>query len=187
MMEVTYSSVKPELKTSPDHYFGESNVVCFAYKNGKVLWADQHDKQNFLFDNGKPIIKIEAGISPQHVTHSNLIRHYNMATKANETKEGWSRGRTDSTRTKFNLWGSYEEKEISRIVGALKREKILKPAKTYEIGTASRSGSKVYALETVWTTGISPHEAIRKRIYKKLGLESKLQRFINTLRESLFK
>lgn len=186
-MEVTYSSTKPELKTSPDHYFGEPNVVCFAYKKGNLLWADQHKNQNFLFYNGKPIIKIEKGIPSRQVTHSNLIRHYNMATNSNEEKENWTRGRADTTRTKLNLWGSYTEGEISRIVRALKSENILKPAKTYEVGTASRSGSKVYALETVWVAPISPHEAIRKHIYKKLGLESKLRKFLNILREALSK
>jgi len=186
-MKAIYSSEKPELKTSPDHYFGLPNVVAFSYKSGNLLYADKDKNKTTLFLNGKAIANI-AEVLSKRVTHSNMMKHYNDAMKSNEDKANWIRGRTNSARTQINLWGQPDSNVIEAILRALGKNDVLNKQDEYKVGTISKTGgSNIYEVEPAKApeVQIKPHKEIRKRLYKKLGLESKIKKFIKILRESL--
>jgi hypothetical protein len=186
-MKTIYTSKKPELKTSPDHYFGKPNVVAFAFKDGKLLYSAPEGKDSKVFLNGKVIDVAKENFT--HMIHRQLVSQYNKVTNSEENKETWVRGRTDSTRTKINLWGHYQEKELANILNYLQKYDILKPKNSYEVGLVSKQGgSEIYEIvpgEYAPEVQVKPHTEIRKGIYAKLGLESKLKKLLNILREGL--
>jgi len=186
-VKAIYRSEKPELKTSPDHYFGLPNVVAFSYKSGNLLYADKDKYKTTLFLNGKAIDNIKE-VSAKRVTHSNLMKHYNDATKSSENKESWIRGRTNSARTQINLWGQHDSDVIETILQALGKNDLLSKQDEYKVGTISKEGgSNIYEVEPAKTpeVQIKPHKEIRQKLYRKLGLESKIKKFIKILRETI--
>ena len=188
-MKILYHSDKPELKTSPDHYFGLPNVVTFAYRNGNLLYSDKKDGKGFVFLDGKPLAIVK-DIPVRQMTHSNLMRYYNEAIGSTEEKEHWRRGRTNSSRTRINLWGNLNTPEIQDMLHALKKWHILSDQPEYKVGLVSKEqGSKIYAFEPAQRTPaqISPHKEIRKKIYRRLGIESRLRNFLKKLYETLQK
>jgi len=186
-MKTLYTSQKPLLKTSPDHYFGLLGVVCFAYKENQLLYAKGlKSDETGVFQNKKLLQKIDQQ-NPETIYHSQLFKIYNEVTGKKENKENWTRGRTSPEKDAINLWGDVSQDEIQSILAALRNSNILvyKLSNLYEVGTVSKKGSKVYEVEakepSVQTTD---HKIIRKHIYQKLGLES-IQKFFSLLRESL--
>lgn len=188
-MKVLYYSKKPEMKTSPDHYFGESGVICFAYKNGVILYAKPYKDGHYIFANDKVIG--ESLVNSSHMTHSNLVSHYANATNRTEDKKTWIRGRTNPSHTKANFWGDISEKELLNNILLLRKYHILKRQPSYELGLVSKEGGskrvKINVPENIHITPIYTHHAIRKNIYRKLGLENKIKKLLNKLYESLWK
>ena len=183
-MKILLHDKKPILKFSPDHWFGFEGVITFAYKPGIILWGENQK----LFENGKVVGEYD--VVDYKLSHRKMMEIYSEYTGKTEDKNEWIRGRTNSKRTGFNLWGHIDEATMKRILTLLLKYKIIKKGKSYEVGMVSRNGSIVYEIkdsELGTAAQSQPHAAIRQHIYKQIGLENKFQKAIKWLIEKLLK
>ena len=172
-------SDKPSLSSSPDTFFGKPGNITFALRKGHLVWS----KDNELYVDGKKVMDLPEGYKSDKMFHRNLMKLYGEITGADEYENAKKedldkliRGRTSPDRTTFNLWGTPSPEIIKNIIKQVVRYGIIKKQDEYKVSTTGRRGTYTYIFpsdEVFGSTFISPHQAIRKKLYRQLGLESK--------------
>ena len=113
-VSLIYCIAKPSLKTSPDHFFGNPNVICFAFRKGEFLYADKDENKNLVFLNESKLI--ETTVEPRQMHHSNMFSHYKRATGKDTNKKDWIRGRTGEDGKSLNIWNDQNVNDIKMVV-----------------------------------------------------------------------
>jgi len=136
---------KPHLRTSPDHFFGKKNALCFAYKDGDLMYATWAHDNTFVYLNDRPLVEIP-DINPDHVYHTKMFQYYSRITGILTNKYEWIRGRIVNEGEFVNFWGHIEISEITAVFSVLLKYSVLNQKDIYVVGTTAKTGSKLYQI-----------------------------------------